>query len=49
MQDTRITQNAKPNNIQAAPPPNEAGGVHVQGHIKIFDPATGKVLINKRD
>lgn len=28
--------------------PNEAGSVSIQGHIKIFDPNTKEVFINKR-
>jgi hypothetical protein len=28
--------------------PNEAGAFHVQAHIKIFDPATKKVYVEKR-
>lgn len=29
--------------------PNEQGAFHVEGHIKIFDPISGKVFINKRN
>jgi hypothetical protein len=29
--------------------PNEQGSFHVEGHIKIFDPSTGEVFINKRN
>jgi hypothetical protein len=29
--------------------PNEASGVSVQGHIKIYDPVTKEVFINKRN
>lgn len=29
--------------------PDETGGIHVQGHIKIFDPESGEVFINKRN
>ena len=29
--------------------PNELGGIHVQGHIKIFDPESGEVFIDKRN
>ena len=29
--------------------PDEKGGVQVQGHIKIFDPNTGEILVNKRN
>jgi hypothetical protein len=29
--------------------PDETGGIHVQGHIKIFDPESGQVFIDKRN
>jgi hypothetical protein len=29
--------------------PNEVGGIHVQGHIKIFDPESGQVYVDKRN
>jgi hypothetical protein len=29
--------------------PDENGGVHVQGHIKIFDPESGEVFVDKRN
>ena len=29
--------------------PDELGGIHVQGHIKIFDPDSGEVFVNKRN
>lgn len=29
--------------------PNETGGVHLQGHIKIFDPETKEVFVDKRN
>jgi len=29
--------------------PNELGGINVQGHIKIFDPESGEVYVNKRN
>lgn len=31
------------------PVPEEKGPFHVEGHIKIFDPESGKVFINKRN
>lgn len=31
------------------PVANETGGFHFEGHIKIFDPKTGEVLIDKRN
>lgn len=29
--------------------PDEQGGVHLQGHIKIFDPNSGEIFIDKRN
>jgi hypothetical protein len=29
--------------------PNETGGVRIEGHIKIWDPSSGEVIINKRN
>lgn len=29
--------------------PDETGGIHLQGHIKIFDPESGEVFIDKRN
>jgi hypothetical protein len=29
--------------------PDENGGVHVQGHIKIFDPESGEIYVDKRN
>lgn len=29
--------------------PNEYGGWHIQGHIKIFDPESNEVFVNKRN
>lgn len=28
--------------------PDEIGGIHLQGHIKIFDPETKEVFVNER-
>ena len=28
--------------------PDEKGGIHLQGHIKIFDPETKEVYVNGR-
>ena len=28
---------------------NEQQGVHIQGHIKIYDPKTGEVIVDKRN
>jgi len=34
---------------QMSSKPNEMGGVSVEGHIKIWDPTTGEVIVNKRN
>jgi hypothetical protein len=33
---------------QAPKRPNETGSISVQGHIRIFDPATKEVFVEKR-
>jgi hypothetical protein len=43
-QDTLQMETQKPERK-----PDETGGIHVQGHIKIFDPETQEVFINKRN
>jgi hypothetical protein len=37
------------NQSDATKKPDELGGIYVQGHIKIFDPKSGEVFINKRN
>jgi len=37
------------NSTEGTSNPNEVGGIHVQGHIKIFDPESGEVYIDKRN
>lgn len=37
------------NKSQVQKKPNESGYVQVQGHIKIFDPNTGEVFVDKRN
>ena len=37
------------NSTESTSQPNETGGIHVQGHIKIFDPESGQVFIDKRN
>jgi uncharacterized protein (UPF0333 family) len=44
--------NEKSENLQEKqeqPRPNEVGGIYVAGHLKIFDPESGEVFINKRN
>ncbi len=48
--ETNMPKNQDLNSIQ--PPerkPNETGGFHFEGHIKIFDPETKEVFIDKRN
>jgi hypothetical protein len=35
--------------VESPSRPNDIGGVHVQGHIKIHDPESGEVFIDKRN
>jgi hypothetical protein len=37
------------NNTQESKKPNEQGSVRIQGHIKIFDPETKEVFVDKRN
>ena len=37
------------NSMEKQTKPNELGGIHVQGHIKIFDPESGEVYVDKRN
>jgi hypothetical protein len=39
----------KMNNLPPTNKPNESGNVHIQGHIKIYDPVSKEVFINKRN
>ena len=39
------TQNPQPTEAK----PNETGGFHVEGHIKIYDPETKEIFIDKRN
>ena len=41
--------NEKPLEQPAQPRPNEVGGIYVAGHLKIFDPQSGEVYIDKRN
>jgi hypothetical protein len=44
IQSTQANSAAKP----AAKRPNETGSISVQGFVKIFDPATKQVFVEKR-
>ena len=44
--------NEKSENLQEMPEqprPNEVGGIYVTGHLKIHDPDSGEVFVNKRN
>jgi hypothetical protein len=43
------TEDLEQNAMDKDSKPNETGGIHVQGHIKIFDPESGEVYIDKRN
>jgi hypothetical protein len=46
--DTKTQLNTN-NQPQVQRQPDERGGIHLQGHIKIFDPVTKEVFVNKRN
>jgi hypothetical protein len=49
---TELEENKMPENqqnTQSNTRPNETGGFHFEGHIKIFDPETKEVYIDKRN
>jgi len=48
-QETNMPENKDQKNQQVQTRPNETGGVHFEGHIKIFDPENGEVFIDKRN
>lgn len=41
--------NNKPEHKSLEKKPDETGGIHVQGHIKIFDPKSGEIFVDKRN
>jgi len=46
--ETKMPEN-KDQNTQQQARPNETVGFHFEGHIKIFDPQSGEVFIDKRN
>ena len=48
-QETNMPENIDQKTQQVQTRPNETGGVHFEGHIKIFDPENGEVFIDKRN
>jgi len=49
MNNTNAMQDEHNMNEQVQKKPDELGGFHIQGHIKIFDPETQEVFVNKRN
>ena len=49
MEDTNMSNLPKDPITPTPSKPNEAGKVGIQGHIKIYDPVTKEVFINKRN
>jgi hypothetical protein len=49
MEDKNMSNLPKDTPPTPASNPNEAGSVSIQGHIKIYDPVTKEVFINKRN
>ena len=49
MKKEEQNKNEKEKEIKEKTQPDEKGGVQVQGHIKIFDPESGEVFVNKRN
>ena len=45
--DTKMTENQQKTPAQTQP--NEHSGLHIEGHIKIFDPESKEVFVNKRN
>jgi len=45
----KTMQSLPENNDSAERKPDEQSGLHVQGHIKIFDPESGEVFVDKRN
>jgi len=43
------TEDLEQNAMDKDTKPNETGGINVQGHIKIFDPESGEVYVDKRN
>jgi hypothetical protein len=47
--DNKMSENNMIEKSQNITRPNETGGFHFEGHIKIFDPTSGEVFIDKRN
>jgi len=47
--ENKMSENQSKNTQTPQARPNEVGGFHFEGHIKIFDPQTKEVFIDKRN
>ena len=47
--ENKMPENQSKNSQKSESRPNETGGFHFEGHIKIFDPQTKEVFIDKRN
>ena len=47
--DIKMPENTMTDKQQNTKRPNETGGFHFEGHIKIFDPSNGEIFIDKRN
>jgi hypothetical protein len=47
--ENKMPENQSKNSQKSEARPNETGGFHFEGHIKIFDPQTKEVFIDKRN
>ena len=47
--ENKMPENQENNTQKVASRPNETGGFHFEGHIKIFDPVSKEVYIDKRN
>ena len=47
--DSNVINKEQQEKKNMSPKPNETSGLQVEGHIKIWDPTTGEVIVNKRN
>jgi hypothetical protein len=47
--DSNVINKEQQEKKNMSPKPNETSGLQVEGHIKIWDPTTGEIIINKRN
>jgi hypothetical protein len=45
----KTMEDSEQNTMEKDAKPNETGGINVQGYIKIFDPESGEVYVDKRN